>query len=155
HSRRVYADFAWPSLLTLLALGCAREAATSPAEEEASTAPVKVTMAKMMPLGAFTDLVGTTIPLPNQSARVTAAIEGRVLSVLGQDQGKPLAEGQHVDRETVIVQLDDRIVRANRDKTQAMIDEMEEQKKQADLGEKLAQLDLDRLLKLRPAITDE
>jgi RND family efflux transporter MFP subunit len=53
----------------------------------------------------------------------------------------------------VIVQLDDRVVRANRAKVLAQIEELKEQGKQADVAQRLAQLDVERLGKLQPGST--
>jgi RND family efflux transporter MFP subunit len=148
HSRRVLPPLAC-LLFAALASGCARSAPVA-VEEEHPTAPVVAVAPKILVLGERTRLIGTTIPLPNQAARVTATVEGRVVSVLGDGQGRPLAEGQRVEQGQVIAQLDDRVAQANLVKTEALLEEAAELTKQADLAEKLALLDVDRLEKLRP-----
>src|SRR5262249_56404921 len=101
-----------PSLCTILAAtalclsGCGR---TTPPEESAAPAPVKWMEARQFFIEEWTDLLGTSQPLPEHAARVTAAVEGRVLSVLRSADGKPVLEGQWVKKGDVIVQLDDRI----------------------------------------------
>src|SRR4051812_49309495 len=61
-------------------LGCRAPAAP---EEKVPPAPVKWEAARQLVLEEWTELVGTTQPLPDHAARVTAPVEGRVLSVLG------------------------------------------------------------------------
>ena len=134
-------------LVTLLiagpAIGCGGE---PPAEEEEhSVAPVQAEPAKKIAMGEWTDLFGTTQPLPNHSARVSAAVEGHVLSVLGNGKGPAVVEGQHVKEGQVIVQLDDRVPRANRAKLQATLHDLDEQHKQANYAVQLAALDVERL----------
>jgi RND family efflux transporter MFP subunit len=134
-------------ILACLPLGCAR---TPPAaEEEPPPAPVKVDKARTMPLGEWTELLGTTQPLPQHAARITAAVEGRVMSILGDGRGKAVTEGERVEAGQVIVQLDDRVARANRAKVEAGQKEMEEQKKQAEYAVELALIELQRLEELR------
>lgn len=134
--------------LGLLVPGCKQ--AAPPVPEEVSKAPVKVAAARRVPLAQWTELIGTTYPLPDHAARVSAALEGHVEAVLGEGSGKAVVEGQRVEKGQVIVQLDDRAVRANRDKALAMLDELKEQRQQADLTEKVTLLDLERLGKLQP-----
>lgn len=133
-------------LLTALPLGCAK--APPPADEEMHPAPIKAVASQKHLLGEWTELLGTTQPLPNRAARLSAAIEGRVLSTLGDGKGSTLVEGQEVHVGQVIVQLDDRIARANRDKVAASQAEIVEQKKQADYGVELAQIEVKRLEEL-------
>jgi RND family efflux transporter MFP subunit len=136
-------------LLGVLALsGCRRSA--PPAEEETPVAPVHVAHAEDASFGEWTELIGATQPLPGRVARVTAPVEGHVLSVLTDEQGQPVREGQPVKKGQVIVRLDDRVARANRDKAVAAIAELAEARKQADLAYQLASLDVDRLTKLNP-----
>src|SRR5581483_6230110 len=94
------------ALLTLACstLGCKRPAA--PAEEKVPPAPVKWEGARQLFLEEWTELVGTTQPLPDHAARVTAPVEGRVLAVLQGAAGKPVVEGQPVDKGDVLVRLD-------------------------------------------------
>lgn len=91
-----------------LVLGCSR---AKPAEEEKlPPAPVKVAKAEQVPLAEWTDILGTTQPLPGRVARVTAPIEGVVSSILIDADGKPVKEGQQIKAGTVVVQLDTRII---------------------------------------------
>jgi membrane fusion protein, multidrug efflux system len=112
-----------------LAVGCAR---TPPAaDEEAPPAPVKAVKAQELALAEWTEILGTTQPLPGRVARISAPVEGRVLSVLRDANDKPLAEGQSVKAGTVIAQLDPRLVN--------------EQKKQAEFTVRLAEIEVKRL----------
>src|SRR5438045_5542778 len=115
-------------LLLFLPLGCGKPKA--PPEED-PLAPVHAEAAKKIVLGEWTELFGTTVPLPNQSARVSAAVEGHVLTVLGDRKGSVVIEGQEVKPGQVIVQLDDRVPRANRERLKAGLTDLEEQQKQA------------------------
>jgi RND family efflux transporter MFP subunit len=130
-------------LLFLTVLGCGQT--TSPAEEESHPAPVKAVAAKKAVLGEWTELLGTTQPLPDRVARVSAAVEGHVVSVLGGRDKDAVAEGERVKAGQVVVRLDDRIARANRDKVAAQLIEMDEQKKQAQLAVELAAIEVKRL----------
>jgi len=98
---------------------------------ESRPAPVKVVAAKVVKFGEWTELLGATLPLPNKAARISAAVAGRVLTILGDGKAKPLAEGDLVKENQVIVQLDDSVPRAYRDKLAAMLTDLELQKKQA------------------------
>jgi RND family efflux transporter MFP subunit len=118
-------------------------------------APVKTEPAEEAIFGEWTELIGATQPLPGNAARITAPVEGHVLSVLTDDEGRPLREGQTVAKGQVVVRLDDRVARAQRDKVLAMLDELTESRKQADLAYQLAALDVDRLTKLNPPGTVE
>src|SRR6266702_3354359 len=95
-------------LLLCLGVGCNRKPAPA-VEEEVQSAPVVAVPAQMLSLSERTELVGSTAPLPNRAARVTANVEGRILWVLGDVSGKTLVEGQRVERGQVVVQLDDRL----------------------------------------------
>jgi membrane fusion protein (multidrug efflux system) len=134
-------------LFTWLALGCG--AAPGPAEEESHPAPVKVASAQTVRLGEWTELLGATQPLPGRIARVSAAVEGHVVSVLGDGSAAPLAEGQRVQSGQVIARLDDRIAQANLGKMTAQLTEAEEATKQARYAIDLAQLEVKRLEDLR------
>jgi hypothetical protein len=68
-------------LLAGLLAGC-RHNGEPPAEEKVPPAPVKWEGIRQLVLEEWTELVGTTEPLPDHAARVTAPVEGRVLSVL-------------------------------------------------------------------------
>jgi RND family efflux transporter MFP subunit len=135
-----------PLLLAALTLGCGK--GEKPAEEESHSAPVEAVAAKAEKLGEWTELLGNTQPLPGRIARVSANVEGHVLSVLG-GEGSAVREGQHVQAGQVIVRLDDRIARANRAKFAAQLDDLAEQKKQAGFAVELAELEVKRLKDLR------
>ena len=90
--------------------GCKRT--PGPAEEEIPIAPVKAEHAEAAVFGEWTELIGATQPVPGRIAHITAAVESHVLSVLQGENGKPIAEGQLVDKEQVIARLDDRVARA-------------------------------------------
>ena len=134
-------------LLAFLPLGCGKE--EKPAEEESHSAPVKAVAVRTVKLGEWTELLGNTLPLPGRIARVSANVEGHVLSVLGDGEQSAVKEGQHVKAGQVIARLDDRIARANRAKFAAQIDDLEEQKKQAGFAVELAELEVKRLTELR------
>jgi membrane fusion protein (multidrug efflux system) len=130
-------------LLSFLAVaGCRNEAAPSP--EEKHPAPVRVAAAEKMKLGEWTELLGTTQPLPAGSAKVTALVEGRVIDILG-DGTKSIAEGDMVARGQIIARLDDRIPRANRDKLVANLVDSDEQIRQAGFARDLARIEVKRL----------
>jgi membrane fusion protein (multidrug efflux system) len=130
-------------VLLFLPLGCKRAAA--PPEEKTPPANVKWVKASTVALEEWTELIGTTVPLPDRLSRVAASVEGRVASVfpgldantatlaseitsvLGCANDNPLgllsavaavqstaaaAEGQFVDKGTVLVALDDTIIKS-------------------------------------------
>jgi RND family efflux transporter MFP subunit len=132
-------------LLAPLALGCNKPAAET--KEEAKPAPVKVDKVEEETYGQWTELLGTTLAPPNRAARVTAAVEGRVVTVLG-DGKDTVAEGERVPAGQVIARLDDHIVRANKARLEAQLREFEEQKKQSAIAVETAQIDADRYEKL-------
>jgi RND family efflux transporter MFP subunit len=134
--------------LMLLPLGCAKEVET-PAEEEEHAAPVKWEPAEKADLEEWTELLGITQPLPNHAAHVSAAVGGFVLSVLPSEKGKVIVEGQRVVKGQILVQLDDRVLRANREKLLVSDPELQEQIKQAGHATELAQLEVDRLERLQ------
>jgi RND family efflux transporter MFP subunit len=136
---------------TFVIAGCHRPA---PPEENVQLAPVKAAAAESVELSEWTDLIGSTQPLPDQTARITTPVPGLVLRVLSDGKGKSIVEGQRIDKDQVVAQLDDRGARAQRDRTLAMIDEVKELKIQADLANKVAHLDLERLQKLFPITAD-
>jgi RND family efflux transporter MFP subunit len=126
--------------------GCKGKSA--PPVEEHPEAPVQAQSAKKILMGEWTDLFGSTQPLPNRSARVSTAVEGHVLSVLGDGKGTTVVEGQQVKANQVIVRLDDRVLRANRAKLQETFKDFEEQQKQAGYAMELATIDVNRLKEL-------
>src|SRR5580700_3126368 len=93
------------SYLLLLAfsnLGCKSPAA--PAEEKVPPAPIKwEEIRQLVVLEEWTELVGTTQPLPNHAARVTSTVGGRVVAVLPNRGGKPIVEGQTVEEGDVLI----------------------------------------------------
>jgi RND family efflux transporter MFP subunit len=126
----------------LAALGCRGEPPST--SEEKHPAPVRAVAAEKAKLGEWTELLGTTQPLPTGSAKVTALVEGRVVELLG-DGTKSIAEGDLVAAGQVIARLDDRIARANRDKLVAGLADAEEQIRQAELARDLARIEVKRL----------
>lgn len=143
--RRVSA-FSVVPLMTVFLAGCQSKPAEPPEEH---AAPVKWQKTEPADLEEWTELLGTTQPLPNRVARVSAGVEGVVLAVLPASDGKPIVEGQRVEKGKIIVQLDDRILRANRQKLVAGEAELKELSKQASNAVDLARLDIDRLEKLQ------
>src|SRR5438067_764294 len=135
--------------LLLCAAGCAKPA--PPAEEKAPPATVKWEGPVRGALEEWTELLGTTIPLPDRVARVTAPVEGRIQSVLGAAGGKPLAEGQRVEAGTVLVQLDPTVVQANLAKAEAAQEVLKEEQRQAQFAVELAQAEVERLRQLQLA----
>jgi RND family efflux transporter MFP subunit len=118
--------------------------------EKTPPAPVKAEQGKIVSYPELIGLLGVTQPLPNMSARISAPIEGRVQWVLGEGTTPAAIEGQRVEKNQILVKLDDRVARANRDKAAAAAEEMKEQEKQADYALELAKIDLERLEKLKP-----
>jgi multidrug efflux system membrane fusion protein len=137
-------------LLACLPLGCGRK----PAPEEAKPpAPVKWMEARQLFPEEWTELLGTTQPLPGRAARITAPVEGEVVSVLQGPNGKTVVEGQEVKKGDVIARLDASLVKANRDKLKATLKKLKDQEKQAKVAVDLAQLEVTRLKKLKATIT--
>jgi RND family efflux transporter MFP subunit len=130
------------ALSLLVTAGCHRAA---PPPEEEGKAPVKAVPARRVVLGEDTELLGATQALPQHAARVTAPVEGHVLWALGDGSGPAVVEGQEVKKGQVIVQLDDRIIQANRARTQALLDEQQELRQQADIALKVAAVEKNRL----------
>src|SRR5262245_39750365 len=88
-------------LCPLLCLLPACNRAALPGPGKAPPAAVKWEGPLQSALEEWTELVGTTVPLPERGARVTAPVEGRVLTVLTGPDGKPVAEGQLVAKGAV------------------------------------------------------
>jgi multidrug efflux pump subunit AcrA (membrane-fusion protein) len=126
--------------------GCGRPL---PADETAPPATVKWQGASELSLEGWTELIGSTLPLPDHIARVSAAVEARVRTVLQSAGGKPVAEGQHVDKGTVIVQLEDSIIRSNLAKLEAAQKGLEQELLQSRLALELAKNEIERLAKLK------
>src|SRR5437870_3737052 len=121
--------------LASLALACLAgcRGAAKPAEEKVPPAPVKWEAARQLVLEEWTELVGVTVPLPDHAARVTAPVEGRVLSVLGAAAGKPIAEGQLVKEGDVLVRLDATPLVASRARAEAAKSVAQAEKEVAEL----------------------
>src|SRR5438445_7116786 len=83
-------------IVACLPVGCGRQAA--PPEEEPPPAPVKWMEARQLFIEEWTELLGTTQALPDRAARITAPVEGRVVSVLRDAQGRPVTEGQIIKK---------------------------------------------------------
>src|SRR5262245_14025252 len=128
----------------LLALGCGGKKEKE--EEEPPPAPVRVVTAEKITLAEWTDLVGTTQPPPGNVARVTAAVEGRLLEPPGVREGQEVMAGQ------ILARLDDRLVQANREKQQAVLREAEEQKVQAEAAVALVEIEVRRLEELNKTV---
>jgi RND family efflux transporter MFP subunit len=100
-------------------------------------------------LEEWTELFGTTVPMPDRVARVTAPVEGRVRAVFSDAGGKPVAEGQRVERGTVLVQLDPTVVGAALAKADAAQEVLKEEQRQAQLAVDLAAAEVERLRQLQ------
>src|SRR5262245_19144260 len=135
--------------ILVCAAGCARPAA--PAEEKAPPATVKWEGPVQGALEEWTELLGTTIPLPDRIARVTAPVEGRVQSVFGAADGKPVIEGQRVEAGTVLVLLDSTVVQATLAKAEAAQEVLKEEQRQTQYAVELAQAEVERLRQLQLA----
>jgi multidrug efflux system membrane fusion protein len=134
-------------VLACLPLACGQ---APPAVEAPPPAPVVVVRPWQQGLDEWTTFSGTTEPLPGHVGRVTAAVEGTVASVLpASSTGSALAEGQHALAGQVIVQLDDRLARAQRAKVAASLKVLGPQQQQAENAVKLAGDTLRRLERLR------
>jgi RND family efflux transporter MFP subunit len=127
-------------------LGCNR--AAPPAEEKVPPAPIKWEGARQLFLEEWTELVGTTQPLPDHAARVTAPVAGRVTAVL-PTKDKPIVEGQLVEEGDVLVELDASAVRANLAKAEAAKKVLLADREVAALAVKQAELDLKALEDLK------
>ena len=148
HPVRLSPPFATAFLLlsACLLAGCGKP----PKEEEKPPpAPVKWEEPRNVVLEEWTELVGTTQQLPDRIARITAPVEGRVLSVLQDAAGKAVVEGQQVEAGQVLVRLDDINVRIQREKAVAAKKVLLAEKEIADLAVKLAELDVKRLQELK------
>ncbi len=131
------------AMLVSFTIGCSRS--QPPAEENPPPAPVVWEPALPLVLEEWTELVGSTTPLPDRMARITAPVEGRVIDLLRDKSGKAVIEGQHIEPGTVLVQLDPSLINANVDRTQAALGVLGQETEQAKIAEKLARVDVDRL----------
>jgi membrane fusion protein (multidrug efflux system) len=135
------------ALVISLLVGCNRSAA--PPEEKPPPATVKWEAPLQSALEEWTELVGTTAPLPDRIARVSASVEGRVASILGDSNGKPIVEGQRIEKGTVIVQLDETIIQKSLEKAQAAQEGYREEEHRAQNAVEQAQQEFDRFRKLK------
>jgi RND family efflux transporter MFP subunit len=133
-------------LLLGLSAGCARPPA--PGEEKAPPATVTWKVASQSALEEWTELVGTTMPLPERQAHVSAALGGQVVSVFGTPGGQPVKEGQRVEKGTVLVQLDTTVIKANLAKAVATEEMTREEERQAQYAVDWATSEIDRQRKL-------
>jgi RND family efflux transporter MFP subunit len=139
--------------LGCLSLGCNRT--PKPAEEKVPPAPVKWEGLRQLFLEEWTELVGTTQPLPDRAARVTAPVAGRVLEVLPKSSAKEkggtkeIAEGQEVEEGDVLVRLDATAVLANLAKAEAAKKVILAEREAAAFAVKQASLDLKSLEELK------
>src|SRR5438045_3998044 len=134
-------------LAACLPFGCNH--AAKPADEKVPPAPVKWEGVRQLVLEEWTELVGTTEPLPDHAARITAPVEGRVLSVLQAAAGKPVAEGQPVEAGDVVAKLDATILLVTRDKAVSAKKVLQAEKTAAEFAVKQAELELRRLNELK------
>jgi RND family efflux transporter MFP subunit len=132
--------------LVVTLVGCSKEA-TPPATEEGQPAPVRAVPGERLALAEWTELLGTTQPLPDRLAKISAAVEGRVVSVLG-DGKTPIVEGTRIASGQAVVMLDDRIARSNLAKVKGQLAELTEQVRQAQLAIDLAEIEVRRLTEL-------
>src|ERR1700730_1561340 len=149
-NHRVAILFKSPGIIFCVALaaGCGR--GTKPPDHKGPPpATVKWEGPLQSALEEWTELVGTTVPLPDRMARVSAPIEGRVLSVFGDAGSSPVAEGQRVEKGAALVQLDPTVVQANLAKAEAAQEVLKEEEHQAQYAVELAQSEVDRLAKLK------
>jgi RND family efflux transporter MFP subunit len=135
------------AVLLIVLAGC--RSGNPPEEKGPPPAPVKWQEMQQFVLEEWTELVGTTEPLPDHAARVTAPVEGRVLSVLHAAAGKPVAEGQPVQAGDVLVKLDDTTLRASWDKAVGAKKVLEAEKEASEYAVKQADLELRRLNDLK------
>jgi multidrug efflux pump subunit AcrA (membrane-fusion protein) len=133
--------------LACLPLGCNR--AAKPPEPDPPPAPVKWEEARQVFLKEWTELVGTTQPLPDHAARVTSPVAGRVLSVLPAGKDKPIVEGQLVEEGAVLARLDATAILANLAKSEAAKKVLQAEREVAALAVKQAALDVKSLEELK------
>jgi RND family efflux transporter MFP subunit len=138
-------------IFCLLASGCRK---APPPEEETHYAPVKAVPVRTEKMGEWTELLGATQPLPDRVARISASVEGHVLSVLADGKGSSVSEGQWVKKGQVIARLDDRVAKANQAKLATLFADLEEQKKHAEFAVQLAKIEVERLTELRRGATN-
>src|SRR5262245_35508661 len=131
----------------LAVLGCSKP--PPPSEEKPPPAPVKWEPPIRSALEEWTELIGTTAPVPDRVARVTAAIEGQVVAAFGDAGTAPVQEGQRVEKGTPLVRLNDSAVRAAVAKAEATQEVLKEEEKQAQIAVDLAASEVERLRQLK------
>jgi RND family efflux transporter MFP subunit len=139
-------------LAGLLVLACtplACKRAAAPAEEKTPPAPVKWEGVRQLSLEEWTELVGSTEPLPDHAARVTAPVEGLVMSVLQGAAGKPVVEGQPVQAGDILVRLDDTVLRNQRDKAESAKKVLQAEKEGSLVAVKQAEVEIRSLQDLK------
>jgi RND family efflux transporter MFP subunit len=134
-------------LASLCVTGCKRPAA--PSEEKAPPAAVKWEGPLQGALEEWTELLGTTTPCNDRVARITAPVEGRVLSITGESSGSAGLEGQRVEKGAAIVQLDATIVEASLAKADAAHEVLKEEENQARIAVELSTQEVNRLNALK------
>ncbi|OWK39066.1 efflux RND transporter periplasmic adaptor subunit [Fimbriiglobus ruber] len=133
--------------LIFLNLGCGR--APQSAEKDPPPAPIKWEEARQLFLEEWTELVGSTQPLPDHAARVTSPVAGRVLAVLPKNGEKPIVEGQLVEEGEVLVRLDATAIHANLAKAEAAKKVLQAERDVAAVTVKQASLDVKSLEDLK------
>ena len=144
----VGAPLAFCGLISLLCLlsGCGRT--VKPTEPPPPPAPVKWEIPRQTFLEEWTELVGTTQPLPDHAARVTAPVGGVVVSLLparSAGDKTPIVEGQMVQKGEVLAQMDATAIRANLAKAQAAKNVLKAEREVLDYAVQQAALELKRL----------
>jgi len=146
-SRRFALSFCAFLVLALLNPGCKRP--TPPAAEKVPPAPIKWEEPRWVLPEEWTELVGTTQPLPDHAARVTSPVAGRVVAVLPDRDGKPIAEGQSVAEGDVLIRLDATAIQANLAKAEAAKKVILAEREVAAIAVKTAALDVKSLEELK------
>ncbi|HEV3383820.1 MAG TPA: efflux RND transporter periplasmic adaptor subunit [Gemmata sp.] len=132
--------------LAFLNFGCGR---TANPVEKVPPAPIKWEEARQVFLEEWTELVGSTQPLPEHAARVTSPVAGRVIAVLPNRDGKPVVEGQTVEEGEVLIRLDASLILANLAKAEAAKKVLLSECEVAAIAVKQASLDLKSLEELK------
>ncbi|HEY2787575.1 MAG TPA: efflux RND transporter periplasmic adaptor subunit [Fimbriiglobus sp.] len=139
--------FASVGFIVLTSWGCSSKPPV--AEEHPPPATVKWEGPVRGALEEWTELVGTTVPVPEKIARITAPVEGRVISVFDESGKSPIVEGQRIEKGTVLAQLDPTVIRATIDKTEANQDVLKQVEVQAQIAVEQAAGEVERLRKLK------
>ena len=134
HFRRRF-RFSWtPGVFAIVLAGCGQ----IPKAETTPAAPVVWAPAHKVVLEQWTEVVGTTQPLPECVAHVTAPIDGRIDSLLEPAPGQFIHEGDEVKAGEVIAHLDDHIARFNLGKAKSAVEAAKQDKAQAQTALHLA-----------------